>query len=497
MSLDSTTPRVPKRRLDCDVHSLPLSPEEAFLLSRIDDRANEAELALLTGLDVNLVRLALQRLADLGAIRIETITHRPPPKEIDAVVSSAFASNPPPSVGPTDPPPATRPASRYPVYELEELCDLGLDEKREILDLYYRLDELDHYALLRVPRNADKRTIKRAYYALAPNFHPDRYFRKDLGSFKSKMEAIFGRLTLAHDTLTRTEERATYDSYLANANPPPPVREAPIRADSGRWSVPSSQPTPAQRPSSIPPSSPEEERLRRAALARKLGLASAAPPATSTSTSSMSSVSSMRAASPSSGSSSTLRAAELALESLRHRHREKKEGSSRHMLRHYLDAAQTARAAGDLVTAANCYRIARELAPDDMEIAAAQEQTAKEAAAALALKHLQQGDFEANQERWADAVHSYTKAANGLPKHTEAQIKLARTLLKAGGDVRKAVEYARRAVALEPRLFDARFVLAEAYIAAGLHSLAKKELQAMREIDPNNARLTSLAKRIK
>lgn len=485
MSLDSNTPRVPKRRLDCDVHSLPLSPEEAFLLSRIDDHANETELALLTGLDVNLVRLALQRLADLGAIRIETITHRPPPKEIDAVVSSAFATNPPPSVRTTEPPPATQPSARYPVYELEELCDLGLEEKREILDLYYRLDELDHYSLLRVPRNADKRTIKRAYYELAPSFHPDRYFRKDLGSFKAKMEVIFGRLTLAHDTLTRNEERATYDAHLADANPPKPAPEAPIRAESGRWSAPISRPTPPARPSTVPPSSsPEDERLRRAALARRLGL-----------TSSSSSSSSLRAAS--SSSSSSLRAAELALESLRQRQREKKDGSSRYMLRHYIEAAETARANGDLVTAANCYRIARELAPDDMEIAAAQEQAAKEAAAALAQKHLEQGDFEANQDRWSDAALSYTKAANGLPKHTEAQIKAARALLKAGNDVRKAVEYARRAVALEPRLFDARLALAEAYIAAGLHSLAKKELQAMREIDPKNARLSSLAKRIK
>ena len=494
MSLDNPTPRVPKRRLDCDVHSLPLSPEEAFLLSRIDDRANEAELALLTGLDVNLVRLALQRLADLGAIRIETITHRPPPSEIDAVVSSAFASSPPPNIRTSESPATASSTSvpanaRYSIDELEELCDLGLEEKRKILDLYYRLEELDHYALLGVPRNADKRTIKRAYYELAPAFHPDRYFRKDLGSFKAKMEAIFGRITLAHDTLTRPEERAAYDAQLASAAPRPPVREEPIRADSGRWfatnPTPNPTPTAIKRPSSVPPSSPEEERLRRVALARKLGLATS------------SSTSSVRAAAPSGISTANLRAAELALESLRQRQREKKEGSNRHIVRQYVESAEQARAKGDLVTAANYYRIARELAPDDAEIAAAQEQMAREATMALARQQLEQGDLEANEDRWAEAAVSYMRAANGLPKDANAQIKAARALLKAGNDVRKAVEYGRRAVALEPRLFDARYVLAEAYVAAGLHSLAKKELEAMREIDPKNARLASLAKRIK
>lgn len=463
------------------------------MLSRIDDRANEAELALLTGLDVNLVRLALQRLADLGAIRIETITHRPPPSELNAVVTSAFASAPPPNLQPSEPPASAAGAvpadARYSIDELEELCDLGLEEKRKILELYYRLDNLDYYALLGVPRNADKRAIKRAYYELAPSFHPDRYFRKDLGSFKAKMEAIFGRLTLAHDTLTRPEERAAYDAQLASAAPRQPVREEPIRADSGRWSAtnptPSPAPSPIKRPSSAPPSSPEEERLRRAALARKLGLATS------------SSTSSVRAAAPSGVSTANLRAAELALESLRHRQRDKKDGSNRHLVRQYVASAEQARAKGDLVTAANHYRIARELAPDDMDLAAAQEQVAREATMQLARQQLEQGDFEANQDRWADAAVSYQKAANGLPKDANAQIKAARALLKSGTDVRKAVEYGRRAVALEPRLFDARMVLAEAYLAAGLHSLAKKELEAMREIDPKNARLASLAKRIK
>ena len=54
--------------------------------------------------------------------------------------------------------------------------------------------------------SADKKAIKDAYYVLAAEYHPDRYFRKRLGTFKSKMEAVFNRLTVAHDTLTRKAE---------------------------------------------------------------------------------------------------------------------------------------------------------------------------------------------------------------------------------------------------------------------------------------------------
>src|SRR5262249_41751693 len=61
---------------------------------------------------------------------------------------------------------------------------------------------------------ADKKAIKRAYFGLAAEFHPDKFFRKRLGSFKAKMETIFGRVTEAHDTLTDKEKRAEYEQYL-------------------------------------------------------------------------------------------------------------------------------------------------------------------------------------------------------------------------------------------------------------------------------------------
>lgn len=474
MTADTATPRTPKRRLDCDVMSLPLSPEEAFLLSRIDDQVNEAELALLAGLDISLVQPALQRLAELGAIRLESVTRRPPAGEMTAVVTEAFAGvrlQPPVADA------VEAPTGPYPISELEELCDLGVDEKRKILDLYYRLDELTHYALLRVPRSADKRAIKRAYYELAPNFHPDRHFRKDLGSFKPKMETIFGRLTLAHDTLTREADRAAYDAQLG---PPQPKPSAPPPASrSGAFRAAKLSPS---NPPAPPLSAAEEERVRRAALARKLlGHAHSQPP-------------NQTAAPP---APDALTSADVALETLRNRRTAIQDATQRTLLKRYLESAEASKARGDLASAANFFRLARELAPNDVAIADAQEQMARAAAGALAQSHLDQGDAEAKKEHWQDAAHSYSKAANGLPKLMEAQLKAANAWLRAGDDVRKAVDFARRAVALEPRNFDARYTLAEAYIQAGLKVAAQKEVDAMREIDAMDARLASLNRRLK
>src|SRR5689334_21391286 len=99
-------------------------------------------------------------------------------------------------------PPSFRPPPMHDPAELAEEVDLEPEKKRRILDLYARLDELSYYDLLGVGGDADKKVVKAAYYKLAPEFHPDSYFRKNLGSYKPKIEAIFTRVTLAHDVLT-------------------------------------------------------------------------------------------------------------------------------------------------------------------------------------------------------------------------------------------------------------------------------------------------------
>src|SRR5262249_14786550 len=129
----------------------------------------------------------------------------------------------------------------------------------------------------------------------------------NLGSFKGKMEAIFAQLTYAYETLSSPERRAEYDQYLALQRETrsmeellnPTVRPAggfpsgaepiapPPSAPESRAPI-SPRPPPARArdsmsappPESGPPRSPQDERARRLALARKLGVTrSSAPPA--------------------------------------------------------------------------------------------------------------------------------------------------------------------------------------------------------------------------
>ena len=45
--------------------------------------------------------------------------------------------------------------------------------------------------MLEIDRKADVKEIKRAYFLLSKEFHPDRFFRRELGTFGVRIERIF------------------------------------------------------------------------------------------------------------------------------------------------------------------------------------------------------------------------------------------------------------------------------------------------------------------
>jgi curved DNA-binding protein CbpA len=95
-----------------------------------------------------------------------------------------------------------------------EDIDIDVDLQRYVTEACARLDRIDHYEILEVPRDADGKAIKRAYFRLAALLHPDRYFGKRLGSHKIGLLAIYDRVTLAYETLNLPAKRVEYDASL-------------------------------------------------------------------------------------------------------------------------------------------------------------------------------------------------------------------------------------------------------------------------------------------
>jgi hypothetical protein len=83
-----------------------------------------------------------------------------------------------------------------------ETIDLPSEVRRRIDEMLALATRGDPRALLGVPRGADERVLRRAYFRLAKEFHPDRYFGRELGRYRSRLEALFGALTDAFHALS-------------------------------------------------------------------------------------------------------------------------------------------------------------------------------------------------------------------------------------------------------------------------------------------------------
>src|SRR5207247_442331 len=86
------------------------------------------------------------------------------------------------------------------------------DLEAEMLQRFERLRAQDLYEVLGIALAATGTEIRRAYYALAKRFHPDKFTREGI---KTKAEKVFAHITEAYSTLTGEESRRRYDEDQA------------------------------------------------------------------------------------------------------------------------------------------------------------------------------------------------------------------------------------------------------------------------------------------
>ncbi len=117
----------------------------------------------------------------------------------------------------------------------------------------------------------------------------------------------------------------------------------------------------------------------------------------------------------------------------------------------YLEAGREALEQKDHAGAANSYRIAASLAPDDAAVQATCNEALRLAAAALADGYWKQALYEESQDRWAEAALSYSKVCAGRPDSAQAHERVAEATLRSSTNARRAVEFARKAVELDTK----------------------------------------------
>jgi curved DNA-binding protein CbpA len=396
--------------------------------------------------------------------------------------------------------------------------DLDLEVRRRILEMHRALEHMDHYALLGVDPSADKKALKRAYFELAAKFHPDRYFRKRLGSFMLRMELVFGRLTLAYDTLSNQQRRAEYDSYLeeqrrargieqllaeaiaeakreeesiereVRAHSPlsPPSSSVPPSALVSLDTVPveaRASPRPPPNPATPAPAPHVDVAARRDALARRL-LGGRSP---------LSSTSPPPRMSPTPAAPPTVADA---MGSLRRRYEAHLARAKAAQARKYVGLGESALARGDAVAAANAFRIALSLSPADGELERTANETQAKADALLSEAYARQAAYEEKTGQWVEAARSWTRVCKALPNDSDAHEHAANAMVRAGGDLHEAGRLAERACALQPRNSRYRVALANVYLAANLALNARRELETAAQLAPHDDTIQATIKRL-
>jgi DnaJ-domain-containing protein 1 len=236
----------PRLNATADLSRVQLTPTEGFILSRIDGRVSYDEICRMSSLGREETLAILRKLKQQSLVLGQNEPDPVPP---------AKAPRPPERMrGPERSRP--RPPHKFKVREtpapalvtdemlrqakersdgtgdeqkpelpsiLERLDDgtrvdpaalaegpgLPQETKERIVRLHRRLRKLAPHELLGVPADADVATIKRAFAAASKELHPDRYFGKDLGSYREKLAQIFARITEAVQALHKASKAKT------------------------------------------------------------------------------------------------------------------------------------------------------------------------------------------------------------------------------------------------------------------------------------------------
>ena len=187
---DSLVPRLKPSALA----GLKLGADEGFVLSRVDGRLTVGQICLLVPFDAEVTATILGQLLRQGALEIPGAEIPEPLPKLQPETAATPVTVPPPSGGQT----------------MMDGLELTVDQARRIDEFFASLSTRDAFELLEITRTADKKEIKRAYFKMSKELHPDRYFGKNIGPYKERLSKIFQSVKAAYELLSDDARRTAY-----------------------------------------------------------------------------------------------------------------------------------------------------------------------------------------------------------------------------------------------------------------------------------------------
>ncbi len=352
---------------------------------------------------------------------------------------------------------------------MAEEVDLEPERKKEIIELERSLDSMDHFTVLGVKPGAPASEVKTAYYNASRRFHPDRYFGKNLGSFRARMERIFRRLTDAHNVLTQPDKREAYlrahpglapaaaaptppSLELLTPEPPPPLVPEPPPVHVAQPYVP---PPAASRPTPSPASAPTP------------------PP-------------------PVNDAESEARRAERQARLARHPYLARNTKLSELLAR-----GKAALARGDWERAYQDFHQVQTLDPKNREVVTLLVEARKRHDESRAAVELARGRELELHGDFTGALAAFRLASSLDPQSAEAAYHAARLGLRLGQDVGEVKTLAQRAVDALPQRVEYQLLLGRVLLEGGSKKLAKRVFEEVTKLDPENAEAKTALKKLR
>jgi curved DNA-binding protein CbpA len=321
----------------------------------------------------------------------------------------------------------------------EAEIDLDPAFRAEVRDLARKLPGLSYYEVLELPRAADAAAVRDAFFQKSKRFHPDRYFRRNLGPYLDLLTEIYKRVVAAHDVLRDADQRASYDLGLG---PEPAAAEPPTVTRTPTTPTP---PTPTRTPTAPTPPTP------------------AKPP-------------------PSLRSRPGLRSRDRLLGGL-----EAQIAQARAKAERRFEEAQVQRAKGSWSEAAKLLRMAMAFAPREERYRKAFEDLAPEANAEQARALRARAELLLSQQQTAEALELFLECSEREPTDGPLADRVARLICESGGDLERGLELSRRALSLDEDSLEFRRTLARLLKARGDKKGARREYQRIWKQDPLDA----------
>lgn len=333
--------------------------------------------------------------------------------------------------------------------------DLSTKECSLIEQMHRTLHQGSHYTLLGIQEDADAQQVRKAYYALSRHWHPDRFFRREVGDYAPKIEAIFSAITLAYQTLSDARKRERYDQERME-------QESPQGRSTTRRRRRRRPTDTEQFIEALADPSDEGENASEAASAE------AAPAAPA----------------PSRPSRRTSRRANRLTPHARSQYRQKvlskvRQDVSENIRRAkvYYEAGKKDLEEGQPLKAESSLYLAVKLDPRNAAYRTLLNEAHDQSLQIRSQQFMNAAESAESYQNIQEALYNYRKAVEYKSQNGQVYYRLAQLIRRFEKDTREALKLLRTAVQYEPENADFRIALAEVYAELDLGLNARREYQ--------------------